>query len=208
MSFRGTDSIRNWITNLDFDTTNCDGLPMSDDVDCEVHSGWDDAWHQIRNSVYVSVSKAQTLYANYTLVVTGHSLGGAVATIAAAHLRADGYVCDLYTYGSPRVGNQGFVDFLDAQEGSEYRITHYDDPVPRVPPTWSWLGGYRHSSPEYWLNLDHWADVSPSAVNVTDFEICQGTENKDCNGGTDGLDIDAHGWYFRNISACDPGFQI
>ncbi len=82
------------------------------------------------------------------MVATGHSLGGAVATLAAAYLRAAGNAVDLYTYGSPRVGNDAFANFVSAQAGLEIRVTHLDDPVPRLPPL---LFSYRHTSPEYWL---------------------------------------------------------
>lgn len=209
LSFRGTQSIRNWITNLDIRTDSCDDLPVSSDSDCEIHSGFNEAWNQVKDSVYTFIANASSTYPNHTLAVTGHSLGGAVATIAAANLRAQGYPCDLYTFGSPRVGNEDFVNFVDSQEGNEFRVTHFDDPVPRLPPSSALLGSYRHTSPEFWLTTEDGTNVTASAINVSNFEVCEGIDNDDCVGSQDGLNIDAHRLYFRNISACGPeGLQL
>lgn len=202
LSFRGTQSIRNWITNLDLFTDDCDDLPVGEDSDCEIHSGFNEAWNQVKESVYTFIANASSTYPNHTLVVTGHSLGGAVGTIAAAHLRAKGYALDLYTFGSPRVGNEDFVNFVNNQEGNEFRVTHADDPVPRLPPSSLLLGSYRHTSPEFWLTVEDAATISASAIKASNFELCEGIDNDACNAGTDGLNIEAHRFYLRNISAC------
>ena len=49
------------------------------------------------------------------LVVTGHSLGGAMATLFAMDLVVNEGVSDvsLVTFGSPRVGNAAFSDFVN-----------------------------------------------------------------------------------------------
>lgn len=208
VAFRGTKSVRNWVADLDFGTDDCDDLPVPEGSDCKVHSGFNEAWNQVKNSTLALVDAARQAYPNYTVVATGHSLGGAVATIAAAHLRAAGTPSALYTFGSPRVGNQGFVDFVAAQPGPQFRVTHANDPVPRVPPSWSLLGGYRHLSPEYWLTIEDWTNLLPSAVDVANFQVCVGTDNGACNGGTDGLNFGAHSWYMRDISACSPSLTL
>ena len=49
------------------------------------------------------------MYHLFYLRVTGHSLGAALATHAAAHLLVNKVkVTELYTYGSPRVGDPNF----------------------------------------------------------------------------------------------------
>ncbi|KAK7721860.1 hypothetical protein SLS63_009385 [Diaporthe eres] len=215
LAFRGSESIRNWIADLTLSKTSCSdtGLPVSN---CEIHSGFNDAWEDISDDIYESIWSAFQTYPNHTLVVTGHSLGAAVGTIAAVHLREAGYPCDLYTFGSPRVGNEGFVQFIASQDGREYRVTHSDDPVPRSPPIdepfgglfGSFGGGYRHTSPEYWLTVEDGRYVPASSVTSENMVLCEGIDNEECNGGTGGFDISAHRYYFRNISACAPGFQI
>jgi predicted lipase len=56
-------------------------------------------------------------YPNAPFLVTGHSLGAAIATLTAAHLLADFNVnpasVSLYTFGSPRVGDRAFADWFD-----------------------------------------------------------------------------------------------
>lgn len=203
VSFRGSQTIRNFIADLDFTTTSCEGLTLPSDSDCKVHSGFNDAWNEVKDSVYSFIANASETYPNHTLILTGHSLGAAVATIATSQLRVDGYSCDLYTFGSPRVGNEDFVNFVDSQAGNEFRVTHFDDPVPRLPPSSSLLGSYRHTSTEYWLTPNG-TNVSTSAITASNFELCTGIDNDACNAGTDGTDISAHRFYLRNISSCGP----
>lgn len=199
LSFRGSISLRNWLANLDF------GLDdqCEDDLGyqgCRVHAGFLNAWQNSEAAATAYIDASLAAHPGYSLVVTGHSLGAATATIAAAYLRKAGRPCDLYTYGSPRVGNAEFVQYMDAvatNGSNNYRITHYDDPVPRIPPSTVLLGSYRHLSPEYWLKTENATSPGPS-----DFQVCQGIENGDCNAGTGGFDITAHKQYFGYLSAC------
>ncbi|WP_375154762.1 lipase family protein [Pseudomonas sp. PDM25] len=70
------------------------------------------------------------------LIITGHSLGGAVALLLAEMLRRrEGFTYDLllYTYGSPRAADQTFVD--GAAELTHHRMVNHNDPIPSVPGT-------------------------------------------------------------------------
>jgi len=70
--------------------------------------------------------------------VTGHSLGGAMASLVAHRLAADGYaVRGVYTYGSPRAGDR---HFHDAYRLPNYRFVNDNDLVPHLPMRWC----YRH----------------------------------------------------------------
>ncbi|KAF8851752.1 alpha/beta-hydrolase [Acephala macrosclerotiorum] len=82
----------------------------------------------------------------YSLIITHHSIGAAIATLA-AELRNMNYIIDTYTFGSPRVGNTAFANFVTNQSlslGNNYGMTHLNDPVPQLPTTWI---GYQHTSP-------------------------------------------------------------
>lgn len=74
--------------------------------------------------------------------VVGHSLGGAVASIAAAGLMGGGRSPRLYTFGAPRAGLTGFATALTRGLGSEniFRAYSLGDPVPMVP-----LYPFRHA---------------------------------------------------------------
>lgn len=69
----------------------------------------------------------------------GHSLGGAIATLAADWIKSIGTVAqvNLYTFGSPRVGMEMFAKKCTSRLVADnvYRVYHKTDPVPMVP-TW------------------------------------------------------------------------
>lgn len=69
------------------------------------------------------------------LFVTGHSLGGAIATLTAYHAVSHHPDIYLYTFGSPRVVNRVLSrKITDTLKGRSFRCVHGDDIVPRVPP--------------------------------------------------------------------------
>ena len=113
VSFRGTENLENWIENLDIAKTDhamsCKG--------CKAHSGFVNMWTAFSNNVIRELRRLRSLYPGAKLFITGHSLGAAVALIAGYSLQYDiGFdVAGVYTYGSPRVGNQAFSDFLDGK---------------------------------------------------------------------------------------------
>ncbi|KAI1772836.1 alpha/beta-hydrolase [Hypoxylon cercidicola] len=191
VSIKGSESVRNWIADLSFIAVPCDLVDG-----CSVHMGFLTAYNEIAEALLAGVANATAAYPTYRTIFTGHSLGGAVSTLAAGFIRKQGYAVDIYTYGSPRVGNEKFVSFVTEQPGSENRVTHLDDPVPRLPPI---SIGYRHTSPEYWLS-----DGKSNTTDYTaaDVQVCDGFANVDCNAGTSGLDTDAHVYYFEHISGC------
>nr|WP_231372065.1 MULTISPECIES: lipase family protein [unclassified Thioalkalivibrio] len=82
------------------------------------------------------------------LVVTGHSLGGALAQLAAFYLHRDlfgdgGQLAAVYTFGSPRVFGAEQARHLErASPYPHFRIVNGADLVPRVPPV---VIGFRHT---------------------------------------------------------------
>jgi predicted lipase len=77
-----------------------------------VHEGFYDAYLELSGGVHQGLMDVMALKPDYQLVVTGHSLGGAMATLCALNLTVN-YGLDpiVYTFGSPRVGFQNFADF-------------------------------------------------------------------------------------------------
>jgi len=126
----------NWIDNLNFWWTAYPPVPNA-----YVHRGFYDAYKMVQAQTRANVATALKKCPSCTLRVSGHSLGGALATHAAADLSfvykanttAPGI--KLTTFGSPRVGDFTFSSWLDRQLKSSWRMTHYCDPVPHLPPT-------------------------------------------------------------------------
>ena len=69
-----------------------------------------------------------------------------MATLCAVDLQNKGNKVSLYTYGSPRVGNEEFAKYANQKiEGLNYRISYINDPVTGVPPS---SLGYLHTGQE------------------------------------------------------------
>jgi predicted lipase len=86
ISFRGSQSIQNWISNLDVAME-----PFSICSGCQAHSGFLDSWNSAKTIVQGAIDGAKSANPSYNIVATGHSLGAALATLAAADLRNSGY---------------------------------------------------------------------------------------------------------------------
>ncbi|KAH6719651.1 lipase [Leptodontidium sp. MPI-SDFR-AT-0119] len=192
ISYKGSKSFANFVADLLVPKESCSDLVSG----CKLHQGFSYAWGDVKSNTMAAVKKAKAAYPSYTIVLTGHSLGGAVATIAAAYLRKAGYPCDIYSYGSPRVGNEAFVNFVSAQAGAHYRVTHTDDPVPRYPGR---ILGFYHTSPEFWLST---GSAKTTSYALSDIKVCTGTTNGNCNAGTSSVLFTSHSYYFQDVSVC------
>lgn len=87
-----------------------------------------------------------------TLWVTGHSLGGALAHLAAYYIQRDMKlsVTGLYTFGAPRLLDKDMAELLKTEKPfPAYRFVHAADIVPRVPP---WVMGFHHGAPEWYIS--------------------------------------------------------
>jgi predicted lipase len=89
-----------------------------------------------------------------SILITGHSLGAALATMAAIDIKNKIKIAaskiTFYTFGSPRVGNQAMANYIFHlyPNGAYQRVTHYNDIVPHVPPRE--VFGNIHSGNEVW----------------------------------------------------------
>lgn len=92
--------------------------------------------------------KPRVMYQYHYFSVAGHSLGAAFATFAALQLISEGVsVTDLYTFGSPRLGDIRFAGWFDSyiKTNSKNRVTHARDSVPHIP---SNVAGFHHTTHE------------------------------------------------------------
>lgn len=93
------------------------------------HRGFSKAYWVIGYDIQARLS--QDDISDYRLYITGHSLGGALATIATKHLKHKGGISACYTFGAPRVGNKDWVEDI---KPPMYRVVNSSDVVPMLPP--------------------------------------------------------------------------
>jgi triacylglycerol lipase len=127
IAFRGTEckDCKDWITNLDFGQIQ---IP-----DGQVHEGFNKAIDAIWEALLLTVVKLRTQ--DQPLFLTGHSLGGALATLATRRLiHAGQSVQGLYSFGSPRVGDRTYMEsFNGALTGRAFRVVNDEDIVAKLP---------------------------------------------------------------------------
>ncbi len=125
--FRGTDRLADWISNARLGhERSVTGLP--------VHIGFNHAFTsmltQLRTFISLNLSGVNRIHC------IGHSLGGAVATLAADWLKSHtGLRIVLYTFGAPRVGFEFFSKQFTTKlkAANIHRVYQDSDPIPMVP---------------------------------------------------------------------------
>jgi predicted lipase len=103
----------------------------------QIHVGFWTVWATIRVEVLQLLKDARQKHPGYDVIFTGHSLGGAVATLAAVDFVSEGLVLakdvKLMTLGKPRVGNTAFVRHVQSLELNLIRrIVSENDVVPHL----------------------------------------------------------------------------
>ncbi|KAI9781983.1 MAG: hypothetical protein M1839_005576 [Geoglossum umbratile] len=193
VAFRGTYSIANAIVDLSTipqeyvpyppDDSKASGRrgkhPNEKCPNCRVHAGFLASWKNTRPHIEPVVQLLVERFPHYRLTLVGHSLGGAVASLASLDFYRRGWNPEVTTFGEPRVGNQALMDYFDARfynhmhggESNYRRITHVNDPVPLLPLK-EW--GYRMHAGEIYISK---RDLHPS---VADLERCDGDEDPQC----------------------------
>ena len=152
---------------------------------CTVHGGFMTSWRNTRCTIVPHVEEALRNNPDYELTLVGHSLGGAVATLAALEFQARGWTPHVTTFGEPRIGNRAMNEYIDRlfnlnatdfEHALFRRVTHVDDPVPLLPLE-EW--GYRMHAGEIY--------ISKSGLRPTryDLEHCRGDEDPACIQGGD-----------------------
>lgn len=154
--FRGTLGLRDMITDTRLALRRWSGPG-------QVHEGFkkalDAGWPEISSWLHGTAGP---------VFVTGHSLGGALATMTAARCRADpglGRLAGLYTFGSPRVGDTAFSASLD--DVWHCRVVNGPDIIPQLPPAVPnpLLPFFRHTGQLHHLGRGGHLRVHPTGVD-------------------------------------------
>ena len=114
----------------------------------KVHVGFKGEINKVWPAITVALANIDAVY------VTGHSLGAAMATIAASRMQTK--VLALITFGSPRAGNREFVNSLAVEH---YRVQNNCDDVTKVPFK---LMGFAHHGTHKYMNFNgEFRDLTP-----------------------------------------------
>ena len=159
---------------------------------CTVHAGFMTSWRNTRCIITPNVDLALARYPDYQLTLVGHSLGGAVAALAALEFRGRGWDPHVTTFGEPRIGNQNLQLFIDKQfnltgehlnNATYRRVTHVNDPVPLLPLE-EW--GFHMHAGEVFISKP---ELQPQPH---DLRHCNGDEDPTCIQGQEASDNSFH----------------
>ncbi|KAG1874399.1 Alpha/Beta hydrolase protein [Suillus subluteus] len=138
VSHQGTNpsEIMPLITDADFFLTTLDStLFPGISSDIEVHNGFGDAQASTATDVLAAVESAMSTYSTKSVTMVGHSLGAAITLLDSVYLPLwlpAGTTFTTIGYGLPRVGNQAFANYVDANLHLTH-INNEEDPIPICP---------------------------------------------------------------------------
>jgi Lipase (class 3) len=188
LSFRGSDTLDNWIRDFEFWRE-----PFPDVPGAAVHHGFWSAWVAVRGQVVSAVEKAvsevrRRLGRDVVVLNTGHSLGAALSALSAVELerRALSGVASvqMVNFGQPRVGNFGFANYTaHLLQQNHFRVVNHRDIVPHLPML---DVGYFHAPRELWYENSY-----------TQWKTCSPTNGEDpsCSDQDDEFDPKDHDFY-------------
>lgn len=164
VAFRGTEQTqwKDLITDLMLVPAGLNPERIGGDFkqEVQVHSGFLSAYDSVRTRI-ISLIKLAIGYIDdlaeppfkWHVYVTGHSLGGALATLLALELSSSQLAMHgavsvtMYNFGSPRVGNKKFAEYYNEKVKDSWRVVNHRDIIPTVPR----LMGYCHVAQPIYL---------------------------------------------------------
>lgn len=126
--FRGSESLKDFVQDIKINK-----ISLGDNI--RVHDGFYQQLIENYDQLEQIVKKLLEKHPTYQLYVTGHSLGGALATLYSYMLSSKiDQSITVMTFGSPRVGNYKFADsFMKKKNIIHYRITNGRDIITALP---------------------------------------------------------------------------
>lgn len=148
----------------------------------KVHSYFYNAFEQLKPCAVDRIKAMMEQYPDYSVTVSGHSLGGAVASMMAFHL-VDSQVTaptntSLFTFGQPRTGSKVYAVEHDQLVPSSYRIVHHRDAVALIPPCLKCESGDKDT------NYHHGLEVffeTKGMARGTRHKICKANQDLNCS---------------------------
>jgi hypothetical protein len=163
LALRGSKSETNALEDVDILQQN----PWGDGCKgCLVHDGFYRAWQSLRHEAHEALDAMGC--SQKTLRVTGHSLGGSMAALAAFEMTQWYQISAVYTYGQPRTGNSQWVAaFASRLAGVPFfRVTDFKDPIPQWIMHNMFMQGWEHQ----------WPEVYYDSPRLGAFTVCEGQD--------------------------------
>ncbi|XVF73530.1 hypothetical protein PTKIN_Ptkin12aG0209000 [Pterospermum kingtungense] len=150
IAFRGTATCLEWLENIRATLTSLpddvaanvgskgSGGPMVESGFLSLYTSGTSACPSLQNMVRQEVGRVLEMYGDepLSLTITGHSLGAALATLAAHDINTsfgNAPMVTVISFGGPRVGNQSFRHQLEKKGSKILRIVNSDDVITKVP---------------------------------------------------------------------------
>jgi triacylglycerol lipase len=140
VAFRGSKTLWDWIADID-------AIPFAylpDPSAGLAHMGFQLLYEHVRGSVG-AILKSDACPGVKQVIVTGHSLGGALSVLGGLDLATNvlpGVSIDLYTFAGPRTGDPKFAGTFNKVIPNCFRVVNFMDVVPQlpVPPLYEHVG--------------------------------------------------------------------
>ena len=150
LAFRGTKNLNNWIQDIKLSAPDCP-FPHAP-ANARVHLGFLQSWLYLRDEVVEALKRLSKKFSDVPILITGHSLGGAISTLAAIDLRYNyGFQFRKWrvlTIGQPRVGNFEFAQWFYDSNIVMFRIVNQNDLCPHLPTNYM---GFHHVGNEIFI---------------------------------------------------------
>ncbi len=133
--FRGTNDIKDILYDLDIRPYKLNNIGT-------IHRGFYNQLIAVLDSIIKDLNYLDHENNKIKVNICGHSLGAALASLATIFIKKQFPLTEIncFTYGSPRVGNDIFVQNFNKYVNNYWRITNDDDPISMYPIS-SW---YKH----------------------------------------------------------------
>lgn len=143
--FRGTNNIKEWLQDFDivqkkynvsnyFNNIKLNNYKQKTSSilnNVSIHAGFVDIYSHFRDTIFKILKEKKPK----KVIVSGHSLGAAVATICGVDLYLHKYDTTIYNFASPRIGGDNFLKLVEDYKIPIYRHVNDADIIPTLPPS-------------------------------------------------------------------------
>ncbi|KAF9456127.1 Alpha/Beta hydrolase protein [Collybia nuda] len=208
IAYHGTKSVNDIMDDLKITLSSfsVSGITVPEAV--MIHTGFRDVYFRNkRHDILINLlTKEFERNSGYSIVTTGHSLGGALASISGVILHRKFKVpVKIYTYGQPRTGNAKYASWVEdgVDRSNIFRSVNKNDPgptsIPHVPFT---RLNYMHHGTEYWTCGDGNTSDDTRECNLPEQPNC----SRDIKTAAPDIGTKPHSNYFGladNLEFCD-----